>query len=529
MKKINNQNPYWLAERIIKFAEKYCIVPDGMLVGKPIKLDEFQRKFIRDCFRVNVRTQRRIAKTGILSIARKNAKSTLIAIIALAALVGPLAELNAQIVCGANSKEQAAVIYTQLEKMVNLSEELSLLVALTPNRKRAIGLAMNTSFEVVAKKAMTAFGKSPKLLILDEVGQIIGPTDPFVDALTTATGAHDDALTIYISTQAASDGDMLSLLIDDAANNTDGTVVCHVYAAEKDCDLDDMAQIRAANPALGKFRSMEELIQKRDEAKRLPSKEATYRNLYLNQRISLLNKFVAPALWKKCKGALKESAFSGQRVHFALDLSQRLDLTAATMSASIAGRVALFPYCFTPVNGIEERAKRDRAPYQQWVRDGFLIATPGDSVDYTWVAEYLALRAKELELTIASVQFDRWRMDLFKKEADAASFATEADWVPVGQGYKDFSPRVEEFELQLTKGTLLHGDHPLMNMAVANAIVVSDPAKNRKLEKSKSSARIDPLVAGVMSVYAAVKQDMGEGDEHPEVTEDSFIFIGGTK
>jgi phage terminase large subunit-like protein len=522
-----NQNPYWIAERIIKFAEKYCVVPDGMLAGKPIKLDEFQKKFIRDCFRIDVRTQRRICKTGILSIARKNAKSTTIAIIALAALVGPIAELNAQTIAAANSKEQAAVIYTQLEKMVNQSEELSLLIALTPNKRRAVGLAMNTTFEVIAKKASTAYGRSPKLLIIDEAGQVIGPNDAFIDALTTATGAHSDSLKIYISTQAAADTDMLSMLIDDAANCVDGSIVCHVYAADPDCDLDDMSQIRKANPALGKFRDMNELLENRDKAKRLPSFESTYRNLYLNQRISLLKKFIAPTIWKKCKGKVTEDAFSNSVTsHFALDLSQRLDLTAAVIAASVDGKVLIHPYCFTPIVGVEERSKRDRAPYEQWIRDGYLIATPGSSVDYQWVAEFLALRSREKNFTIKSVQFDRWRMDLFKKDAEAASFATEADWVPVGQGYKDFSPRIEEFELLLTNGTLRHGDHPLLNMAAANAIAVADPARNRKLEKSKSSARIDPLVAAVMAAYAAVKGEMGSAEKHPEVTADSFFIIG---
>lgn len=169
---------------------------------------------------------------------------------------------------------------------------------------------------------------------------------------------------------------------------------------------------------------------------------------------------------------------------------------------------------------------QDRAPYEQWVREGHLIALPGKNISYDMVCE---LMAKETEgMNIASMQFDRWRIDLFKKSAVAAGFAIDPKtvWKPVGQGFRDMSPRIEKFEEVLLDGLLAHGNHPVMNMAAANAVVVHDPAKNKKIEKAKSSARIDPLVAAIMGVYGAVgPTEEEEKDKHPPVTEESFFFV----
>ena len=75
-------------------------------------------------------------------------------------------------------------------------------------------------------------------------------------------------------------------------------------------------------------------------------------------------------------------------------------------------------------------------------------------------------------------------------------------WHAVGQGFKDFSPRLESFEVKLLEGKIRHGAHPLLNMAAANAIAVTDPAGSKKIDKSKSTQRIDPLVAAVMALHA---------------------------
>jgi phage terminase large subunit-like protein len=105
-------------------------------------------------------------------------------------------------------------------------------------------------------------------------------------------------------------------------------------------------------------------------------------------------------------------------------------------------------------------------------------------------------------IELNSIEFDRWRINEAKRAADECGFAVGAEWHEVGQGFKDQAPRLDAFESLLLAGRMRHGGHPLMNMAASNAIAVGDAAGNRKLEKTKSTARIDPLVAALMSVFA---------------------------
>jgi phage terminase large subunit-like protein len=122
----------------------------------------------------------------------------------------------------------------------------------------------------------------------------------------------------------------------------------------------------------------------------------------------------------------------------------------------------------------------------------------------------LALREESIEPQ--TVVFDRWRIDDFKLHAEPEGFCSFATWEAVGQGYKDMSPRLETFEGLLLEGRIRHGGHPLLNMAAANAIAIADPAGNRKLEKFKSTQRIDPIVAAVMAVHQVVNADAPMAD-----------------
>jgi phage terminase large subunit-like protein len=484
-------------DKVIKFVERYCVTPEGAHVGKPIKLAPFQKEFIKAIYDNEAGTRR-----AILGIARKNGKSALIAGIMLAHICGPEAVQNSQIVSGAMSRDQAALVFNLAAKMIQLSPELSKVTRIVPSKKMIVGLARNVEYRALAADGTTAHGLSPIVAILDEVGQVKGPTTPFLEAIMTSQGAHENPLQIFISTQAASDADFLSIMIDDAERSGDPKIVCHVYAADEGSDLMDQSQWVKANPALGIFRSKKDLEEQLKQASRLPSMEAGARNLLLNQRISLDTIWLAPSPWKACSGPIDDDVFRHNSCAIGLDLSMRTDLTAAVLAAQDDdGTVHIKPFVFAPQQGLADRAQRDRAPYADWVRDGFMMAVPGSTVDYDWVAQWIRDTLDDLDIQPASICFDRWRVDLFKKACDDCGALPYTEWVPVGQGFKDMSPRLESFEAKLLAGKMRHGGHPLLNMAASNAIATMDPAGSRKLDKSKATQRIDPLVAAVMAVH----------------------------
>ena len=479
------------AEAIVEFLHRYCVVPEGAQVGNPLQLAPFQVDFIRAVYDNPAGTRR-----GYLSIARKNGKSGLIAGLLLAHLVGPEAVQNAQLVSGAMSREQAALVFNLAAKMVQLSPKLSKLVRIVPSGKRLVGLPLNTEFRALAAEGRTAHGLSPVLAILDEVGQVRGPQSDFVDAIVTSQGAHAEPLLLVISTQAASDSDLLSVWLDDAEASKDPRIVSHVYAAPEDCELSDVAAWEAANPALGLFRSRDDLAEQMKQAERMPSTENMARNLLLNQRVSTEAPFVSPAVWGDCSA--EPVPFDGP-VYAGLDLSARTDLTALVLVGKVDGVWQVEPHFWTPSQGLGERARRDRTDYETWARQGYLRTTPGASVDYAHVAAEMADILVDLDLH--AVAFDRWRMDVFKAELDRLGVTLPL--VPHGQGFRDMSPALDSLEVELLNGRLAHGGHPVLTMCAANATVTRDPAGNRKLDKQRATGRIDGLVALAMAMGAA--------------------------
>ena len=496
------------AARIIQFIEAFCMTPEGADVGKPLVLADFQKKFIRDVYDNPAGTRR-----ALLSVSRRNGKSGLIAGLLLAHLTGPEAKLNAQLVSGAMSRDQAALVFGLASKMVQQSPKLSKLVRIIPSGKRLIGLPLNTEFRALAADGKTAHGLSPVLAILDEVGQVRGPQSDFVDAITTSQGAHAEPLLIAISTQAASDADLFSIWLDDAKASSDPRIVCHLYAGPEGCDLLDESAWKAANPALGIFRSKDDLREQMVQAQRMPSMENTVRNLLLNQRVSTESPFVSPDVWKACGATVLP--FDGP-VFAGLDLSARTDLTALVIVGKVDGVWCVQSHLWTPEQGLHDRAKRDRAPYDVWARQGLLHTTPGATVDYEHVAEDMLAILSDLD--VQAIAYDRWRIDLLRKELD--KLGADLPLVEWGQGYKDMAPALDALEAELLNGRIAHGMHPVLAMCAANAVVTKDPTGARKLDKSKATGRIDGMQALAMAMGVAARAEEGL-----EYSGDAFTFV----
>ncbi|WP_027995404.1 terminase large subunit [Simplicispira psychrophila] len=497
------------AARVIRFIETHCLTPDGAHVGKPMELAEFQKQFIRDVYDNPAGTRR-----AILSVSRKNGKSGLIAGLLLAHLVGPEAKQNSQIVSGAMSRDQAALVFNLASKMVQLSPKLSSVVRIVPSGKRLLGLPLNTEYRALAADGKTAHGLSPVLAILDEIGQVRGPQSDFIDAITTSQGAHDAPLLIAISTQSASDADLLSVWIDDAKTSQDPRIVCHLYAAPEGCDLMDESAWKAANPALGLFRSLDDLREQMTQAQRMPSMENSARNLLLNNRVSTDSPYVSPGVWKACSARVQP--LDDAPVWCGLDLSMRTDLTALVVIGQIDGVWHVQPHFWTPEQGLLDRARRDRAPYDVWHRQGHLRTTPGATVDYAYVAHDIAEILSGLD--VHAVAFDRWKMAELKREFDRID--VDLPLIPWGQGWKDMGGALDALEAELLNGRLAHGGHPVLTMCAANATVTKDPTGARKLDKSRSTGRIDGMQALAMAMGAAARAEAAVGTSF-----DSFTFV----
>ncbi len=494
------------ADDVVAFIEGCCIVPDGPMVNTYVKLEPFQKRFIRDVYDNPVGTRK-----AYLSLARRNGKTVLTACLLLAHLVGPEARQNGQIVSGAMALKQASVIFDYAAAIVDASPELKPVVRVTPSKKELHGLLMGTRYRSLASESETSQGLSTVLAIVDEIGQVRGPTSKFVDSLVKSQGSHKEPLFIAISTQAANDGDLFSIMIDDAAKSGDRRIVSHVFAADEGAELDDEEAWKSANPALGIFRSLEDVEQQAAEAKRMPTCEQEFRNKTLNQRVSDISPFMSKSVWESC-GQPPRPLSECLEIYAGLDLSARTDLTAFVLIGCDSDNVwHVHPHLWTPGKTLLDRAKRDRMPYDVWRDQGYLRTTPGASIDYADVVRDIAEITDGLD--VQAVAFDRWRIDVFRKELDAIGL--NLPLIEHGQGFKDMSPALDTLESEALNGRIRHGMHPVLTSCAASAVVTRDPAGNRKLDKSKATSRIDGLVALAMAFGISSKSQ--EQQIPPEV------------
>jgi phage terminase large subunit-like protein len=492
---------------VIAFIERLTI-PSGKGQGEPFKLAKWQKDFIRDIYEPH-RGRKRVVRRAILSIARKNGKTALIAAIALAHLVGPEAIPNGEIYSAANDRDQAAIVYKFARQIVELEPELLAKIDLVPSTKTMVGRPTGSVYRAISAKAGTKHGYLPSVVIYDELAQAKSRT--LYDVLDTSFGARDEPLFITISTQSNDPEHILSRLIDDGLSGVDPSIVCHLFAADEDCELDDEAQWYKANPALGDFRDREDLVAAIVKARRMPAEEPKVRNLFLNQRVSPDSPLIARAEWMECAGPV--SFTTGEEIYLGLDLASTIDLSALVMISAVEP-VRVQSFFWKPIDNLNEHSARDFGTgnnrYVQWVDQGHLRTCAGRALDPAVIARFIA------ELTphyrVRGLAYDRWRADELLREFDHIGLRAYRDEesskrgqdglrvVPWGQGYKDMGPAIDALEGTIIDRKLLHSNNPILNWNMANAIATMDPAGNRKLDKDKARFRIDGAVALAMAL-----------------------------
>ena len=452
----------------------------------------------------------RIVRRAILSIARKNGKTALIAALVLVHLVGPESVVNGEIYSVANDREQAGQVFKVAAQMVRADPELMRLLRVIDSTKNISCYKNGSFYRAVSAESGTKHGLNPTFVVYDELAQSKSRT--LYDVMDTSMGAREEPLFVVISTQSNDPDHILSRLIDDGLSAEDPTIVCHLYAVSEDCkDIYDPMIWVDANPALGDFRSLEDFKAIAEKARRMPSEEAKFRNLYLNQRVSPISSMITRREWMDCGG---EVAFvPGEDVYLALDMSAVVDLTSLVMiSAADPSRIRSFNW--KPEALLREHSSRDfgsgSIKYVEWHKKGHLLVSPGRSID----KQVVAMKIAELysEYKVRGMAYDRWRIaDLFRefdriglaywedKDVTTSRHGVGLRVLGWGQGYKDMAPAIDALEISVVERNLVHDGNPVMTWAVANAVASMDPSGNRKLDKDKAIFRIDPAVALAMA------------------------------
>jgi len=488
------------AERVVAFIQSLKIT-SGIFAGKRFRLRPWQREIIEQIYATD-RHGRRVMRQALITIPRKNGKSQLAAALSMAHLCGPECESRGQCYSAAADRQQAALIFREMVAFVRADRALSDRIIIREHNKTLEDVETGSTYEALSSDAKKAHGLNVSFAVLDELAQ--WPGRDLYDALITGGAARAEPLFVAISTKSPDPNHVMSELVGYgerilAGDVEDNSFLPIIFAAPAEADPWSEETWFAANPALDDFRSLEEMRVAAEQAKRLPAREPSFRLLYLNQPVDQASRFLHRADWEACRADIDVAALHGQRCFLGLDLASTTDLTA--LAAYFPDTGDLLCWFWAPADGLEEAERRDHVPYRLWARQGVLETTPGRAIDKSFVVARLGEIAADFRVT--AVAYDRWRIDEIKRLMTDEGL--RLPMVEFGYGWKDQGPAVDAVETAVLRRELRHGNQPVLNMCVANAVVISDPTGARKLAKDRSTGRIDGLVAATMALGLAAR------------------------
>lgn len=489
------------AGRVVEFFERFLRHVKGRWAGCRFELQPWQRDdIIRPLFGWKRKDGTRLYRMAYIEVPRKNGKSTLAAGIALYLLFAD-GEAGAEIYSAAADRDQAAIVFETAKAMVEASPALKKRAKIY---KRSIVVPRTaSSYKVLSADAPTKHGLNAHGIVFDELHA--QPNRELWDVLATSTGAREQPLIVAITTAGYDRNSICWEQHDYARKVLDGVIndpsfFAYIAAADENDDWRDPRTWAKANPGLGVTVKKEYIEQEAKRAMEVPAYQNTFRRLHLNQWTQQDERWLDLAEWDANAHLVVPEKLKGQACYGGLDLASTTDIAALVLLfPREEGTYDILPFFWIPEDNMREKENRDRVPYSTWVRQGFIYATPGNVIDYA------AIRKKINELgavyNIREIGHDPWNATQLALELNGDGFTM----VPIRQGFASMSPPTKELLNLVLARKLRHGGNPVLRWMADSMVVKQDPAGNIKPDKSKSTARIDGMVALIMAIDRATR------------------------
>lgn len=490
------------ADQVISFIESLKLTA-GVHAGKPFKLRDWQKDIIYGIYQPGVRTV-------LSTMGRKNGKTQLATGLAAAHLFGPAAEPRGEVYSAACDRNQAGRVFSELEAIIMADDDLKRrcnIQRFTKKIEVVHGVGAGSIYEALSSDARSAHSLSPSFVICDELAQ--WPHRNLYDNLVTGTGARENPLVVIISTMCSDPHHVFSEQVRYGQEIIDGLIEdqsfkAFIYTTPMDVDIWDEKNWKTANPALGDFRSLEELRQFAEQAKHIPAKEAVFRNLYLNQPIDedSAYSFVRTEDWERCQSELDlmtlVKSLKGRPCYGGLDLSStgKNDLTSLVLIFPMEdGSKIVLPAFWACGEGLEDAENRDRVPYRLWSKQGYLNLIPGRTMNYGFLAEHVRHVVEDYD--VKAIAFDKYKIKFFIQACEEQNI--NLTMVPHGQNFLDMSPSIDALEDEILTWKIRHNGNPILTWNVKNIKIEVDAVGNRRFSKRKATGRIDGAVALAMA------------------------------
>lgn len=516
--------------KAIYFAEFFITHTKGPIAGEPLILSPYQQ-FTIYCLmafqKQNIKGDWvRVVKTVYEKVARKNGKSAILAFLSLymECMDG---EQSPEIYVGATKEAQAKILWEQAHQFVFKSIKLRKMGF--HNTQREIRFPKNMGvFRFLGGDSKTLDGLNPNFSALDEYHG--HPTDGVREVLESAMGARSQPL-MYIITTAGFNIVSPCKLYEDVCKQilegqkTDDSTFIMIHELDEEDDWEDSENWVKANPNLGVSISMDYLKTEYEKAKNQPSKVPNFKTKHLNIWVDAPSTWIPSEVWKRNKVAeIPLSKFKEFGSYSALDLSTTIDITAyVALSEPDENKDRyLKAFFFCPLDTIDKRSKEDKAPYRQWVDEGYLIATPGNTVDYDYVED--KIKETYYQYGVKEIQIDRYNASHIAGNLLEAGL----DAVFYSQSMASMSLPTKIFEKLVTEGKIKHDGNPVLEWMLAGVIIYTDANGNIKIHKGKSNTngkkKVDGIVATVMALGASISLD-DTSDNSAYNNTDNEIYI----
>lgn len=487
----------------------------GQWAGQPLKPDPWQVAYVLAPVFGWVRWDEdaeayvRIVRELYVDVPRKNGKSTLAGGLAIYMTCAD-GEQGAQVITAATTKEQAGFVFEPVKKLAEAAPALKKHVL--PLKDKILHKRSGSYFKPIASVAGAQHGANIHCAIVDELHE--HKTPELVETIETGTGSRRQPLVVIITTadsgKRESVYDRKRKRVEQLARRVFAapSVYGVVWAAEKDDDPHIELTWRKANPGYGVSPTRSYLQAKSDEAKQSPADLAKFLRLHLGRRTKQETKYLTTESWNRNAGMVDEAKLAGREAYGGLDLAATSDLCALCwlFPDDEAGGFDALWRLWTPEDNVEALDQRTAGAASVWVREGLLVATPGNVADYDYIQ--LQIERDIDTFDVRSVGFDPWSAVPLTNELAKSN----APMVKVRQGFVTMSPPLKELQRLLLKGTaeapqLRHGGNPAVAWMVDNLAVAMDPAGNVKPDKARSAEKIDAVSALVTALSEAMTRE----------------------
>jgi phage terminase large subunit-like protein len=489
------------AERVRTFFRKFLRHSKGQWASQPFELLDWQwDRIVAPLFGWKRADGTRRFRRGYIEVPKKNGKSTLFSGLSLYLLCGD-GEAGAEVYSAAVDRDQASIVYNEAANMVEASPALSGRLQVVRSTKRIAFHKTRSFYKALSADVPAKEGLNAHAVLIDELHA--QRTRELWDTLRYAGASRRQPLHLSVTTAGF---DRLSICWEQheyARQVLDGTIrdssfFAFISAAAPEADWTDPAVWQAANPSFGITVNADQFAEDCKEAQESPAKENSFRRYRLNQWTEQDVRWLSIEKWDACATVPKD--LDGKDCYGGLDLSSTTDLSAFVLVFPDEAWFDVLAFFWVPEEGAKRRQRRDRVPYGQWIRDGFIEATPGEAVDY----DRIRARIKELgeRYRILSIAIDRWNATQLSCQLEGDGF----EMVAFGQGFASMNWPTKKLEEVVLSGRLRHGGNPVLRWMAGNASIETDAADNWKPSKKKSRERIDGIVALIMALERATTQ-----------------------